>query len=218
MLGWGEFITALVVFFASHAIPVRPAVKGAIVGRIGARGFSLAYSALSVFMLSWLIVAAGRAPNVTLWSWSPWQPWVPFIVNAVAMVILALGTARPNPLSFGGARNARFDPKHPGIVGWMRHPLLVAIGLWAAAHIVPNGDLAHVILFAIFLGFAWAGTKMIDRRKHRQMGALWERLTQTVRRIEVTPGGLVRVAVGLGLYGLVLWLHSPVIGVSPLPW
>lgn len=217
MTGWEEFIAAFVVFFASHAIPVRPGVKGAIVRLIGARGFSLAYSALSILVLAWLIVAAGRAPHVMLWPWAAWQPWVPFLVNAVAMVILTLGAARPNPLSFGGTCNDEFDPEHPGIVGWMRHPLLVAIGLWAAAHMVPNGDLAHVFLFATFFAFAILGMKMIDRRKRRQMGVEWERLTNSARRIEITPGGIVRIAFGLGLYGLVLWLHSPVIGVSPLP-
>lgn len=217
MKDWLEVITAFAVFFASHAIPVRPRLKGWFTARVGARGFSLGYSALSVAVLTWLIVAAGRAPHVMLWPWASWQLWVPVIANAFAMVILALAAARPNPLSFGGARNAGFDPAHPGIVGWMRHPLLVAIGLWAGAHIVPNGDLAHVLLFGTFLAFALIGMKNIDRRKQRQMGTEWDRLTQTARRIEITPGGLVRVCIGLGLYGLVLWLHEPVIGVSPLP-
>lgn len=217
MLGWAEYLAAFIAFFASHAIPVRPAVKGAIGARIGAPGFTLAYSALSIAVLTWLIGAAGRAPIVTLWPFSPWQIWVPLIANAAALVILALGTARPNPLSFGGAQNDRFDPSNPGIVGCMRHPLLVAIGLWAGAHIVPNGDLAHVVLFATFLGFAVLGTRLIDRRKLRMMGPEWARLTKTARRVEITPGGVVRIGVGLGLYALVLWLHAPVIGVSPLP-
>lgn len=217
MADWIELIAAFAVFFASHAIPVRPPIKSAIVARIGARGFTWAYSALSIAVLTWLIVAAGRAPQVLLWPWAPWQLWVPVIVNAIAMVILTLGTARPNPLSFGGTHNDRFDPAHPGIVGWLRHPLLVAIGLWAAAHLVPNGDLAHVLLFGTFLAFAILGMKIIDRRKQRLMGAEWARLTQTARVIEITPGGLLRIAIGLGLYGLVLWLHAPVIGVSPLP-
>ncbi len=59
--------------------------------------------------------------------------------------------------------------------------------------------------------------KIIDRRKRRLMGAEWDRLTKTARRVDITPGGLVRVAIGLGLYGLLLWLHTPVIGVSPYP-
>lgn len=217
MTDWLSFIAAFLAFFASHAIPVRPAVKSRLVRWVGARGFSLAYSALSVAVLAWLIVAAGRAPYVELWPRAPWQAWVPLIALAGGSVILALAIGRPNPLSFGGARNAEFDPEHAGIVGWMRHPLLVAIGLWAGAHLVPNGDLAHAILFGTFLGFAVLGMRMIDRRKRRQLGDEWVRLARTARRIEITPGGVVRVGLGLGLWALLLWLHVPVIGMSPLP-
>ena len=216
-MGWLEYILAFAAFFATHAIPVRPPVKARIVARIGARGFSLAYSALSVAVLAWLIGAAGRAPYVEIWPRAPWQSWVPFGANALAAVIIALAVARPNPLSFGGARNAEFDPNHAGIVGWVRHPLLAAIALWAGAHLLPNGDLAHVILFGTFLGFALLGMKMIDRRKRRQLGTAWARLAHTPRRVEITPGGLVRVAAGLALWWGLMLLHGPVIGFSPWP-
>jgi len=217
MTGWLELILAFAFFFASHAIPIRPPIKACVVAQIGTRGFTLAYSALSVVALGWLIIAAARAPFVELWPRAPWQIWVPFLGNAVAAIVIALGVARPNPLSFGGSRNGEFDPNLAGIVGWLRHPLLAAIGLWAAAHIVPNGDLAHVLLFGTFLAFALLGMKIIDRRKRRQLGADWSGLTQTARRVEITPGGLGRVVAGLGAWWLLLLLHGPVIGVSPWP-
>lgn len=217
MTDWLEYVAAFVVFFASHAIPVRPPVKAWLVARIGRRGFSLAYSALSVAALAWLIAAAGRAPFVELWPRAPWQAWVPFVAAALAAIIITLAIGRPNPLSFGGARNDQFDPDHAGIVGWLRHPLLAAIGLWAAAHILPNGDLAHVLLFGTFLGFAVLGMKMIDRRKRRQLGADWDRLAQTTRRLRITPAGLLRVAAGLAAWWGLMLLHTPVIGFSPWP-
>ncbi len=68
MSGWGEFISAFAVFLLSHAIPVRPAVKGWVVARIGARGFTIGYSVLSTAILVWLIGAAGRAPFVVVWG------------------------------------------------------------------------------------------------------------------------------------------------------
>ena len=64
-------------------------------------------------------------------------------------LILALSIARPNPFSFGGAQNARFDPARPGIVRWVRHPILLSLALWAGLHLLPNGDLSHVILFGV---------------------------------------------------------------------
>lgn len=102
MPGWTEFIMACAAFFLSHAIPVRPAIKGAIVARIGARGFSLAFSVLSILALGWVIVAAGRAPVVDLWPLTPVLRWIALALMLVASVILALAIGRPNPFSFGG--------------------------------------------------------------------------------------------------------------------
>jgi hypothetical protein len=94
--------------------------------------------------------------------------------------ILASSIARPNPFSFGGAGNDRFDQRQPGIVRWSPHPLLLALALWAAAHVVPNGDQAHVILFGTFTAFAILGDRLIDRRKRREIWAEWQRLRAAV--------------------------------------
>ncbi|MCK8485046.1 NnrU family protein [Aliiroseovarius sp. S2029] len=217
MTGWGAYFLAFLVFFLTHSIPVRPAVKSQLVGVLGPRGFTLAYSALSIAVLALVIVAAGRAPDVTLWHWEPWQNHVTLTVMFLVCVIAALALGRPNPLSFGGAQNDRFDPDHPGLIGWMRHPLLVALFLWAFGHMVPNGNLAHVILFVVFAGFALLGMWIIDRRKKRILGPdEWSRLADTRREIAVTPNGLIRVGIAVAFYALLLWLHGPVIGVEPL--
>ena len=113
-MGCFEFSLAYVVFFLSHSLPVRPPLRPWLQARLGVSGFTLAYSALSLAALAWLIVAAGRAPHVTLWDWAPWQVHVPLTVMGPVCLILALSIGRPNPFSFGGARNDRFDPARPG--------------------------------------------------------------------------------------------------------
>ncbi|HFQ15379.1 MAG TPA: NnrU family protein [Rhodobacteraceae bacterium] len=205
------------VFFASHRLPVMPRVKARLVGVLGGWGFTAAYSAMSAGLLSWIIVAAGRAPYVELWPHQGWMNLVTLALMAVASVIFALALGRPNPLSFGGMHSERFDPDRPGLIGWMRHPLLVVLGLWSAAHILPNGDLAHVIMFGLFLGFSFMGMKIIDRRKRRLLGeADWARLAATRRELRITTPGIARVLAGLALFALLLTLHPGVIGVDPL--
>lgn len=218
-MGWLEFATAYVVFFLSHSLPVRPPLRPWLRARLGASGFTLAYSALSLLVLAWLIVAAGRAPQLILWDWAPWQILVPLIVMGPVSLILALAIGRPNPFSFGGARNALFDPASPGIVRWSRHPLLLALALWAGAHVVPNGDLAHVILFGTFAGFALLGGRLIDRRKRREMGAEWHRLRRAVAGAPRVPDrvAVARLSAGVALYATLIWLHPLLFGVSPLP-
>ena len=221
-MGWLEFAAAYAAFFVSHSLPVRPPFRPVLQAVLGPRGFTLAYSALSLVVLVWLIGAAGRAPFVPLWDWAPWQLSVPLVAMLPVCLILALAIARPNPFSFGGARNDLFDPANPGIIRLHRHPLLLALALLAAAHAVPNGDLAHLILFGTFAVFAVLGMRLVDRRRQREMGPSWQDLRNAVARTPLWPPSLtrdhaMRLALGLLLYASLIWLHPAVIGVSPLP-
>lgn len=216
-MAWLVFATAFAAFLLTHTIPLRPTIRSRLRQALGRRGFTLAYSALSLAALGWLIAAAGRAPHVPLWNWSPWQHFVPLVVMLPVCLILSLALARPNPFSFGGAWNESFDPARPGIVRLHRHPLLLALVLWAAAHVVPNGNLAHVILFGTFAGFAMLGQPLIDRRKRREMGADWDRIRAEIRRAPPLPLPASRVAAGLALYLLLIGAHPRLFGVSPLP-
>ena len=69
----------------------------------------LADSALSLGLLYWLIVAAGRAPYAELWPQEPWMRW---LVNlAMPLAVLAAATG--------------------GMAG-----LMAAFTLWAGAHLL----------------------------------------------------------------------------------
>ncbi|MFB9149896.1 NnrU family protein [Roseovarius ramblicola] len=219
-MAWGEFALAFLAFFLTHSVPIRPPVRPWLVTRLGHAGFGLAYSALSLGVLAWLIGAAGRAPYLPLWPWAPWQTHLVLTVMGPVCLILAFAIARPNPFSFGGAGNARFDPARPGLVRLTRHPLLAALALWAGAHLLVNGDLAHAMLFGTFAGFALLGMRLIDRRRQREMGAAWSRLDAARRsslpRPMSWPGVGLRLLLGVGLYAGLLWLHPWLIGVNPL--
>lgn len=221
-MGWDEYALAFAAFFLTHSVPIRPPVRPWLVARLGSAGFGIAYSALSLGMLAWLIGTAERAPYIPLWPWAPWQNHVVLTVMLPVCLILALSIARPNPFSFGSARNESFDPARPGIVRLTRHPLLLALGLWAGAHLLANGDLAHAILFGTFAGFALIGMRLVDRRRQREMGATWDRLETARQQAPFLqppvswPGATIRFALGIGLYGALLWLHPKLFGVSPV--
>ncbi|SMX50984.1 NnrU protein [Actibacterium lipolyticum] len=222
MMGWLEFALTWIAFFVTHSIPLRPPVRPWFQARLGRRGFSIAYSLLSLAALAWLIGAAGRAPFVPLWDWAPWQGHVTLVIMLLVCLILTLAIGRPNPFSFGGARNERFDPQRPGIIRVIRHPLLVALALWAAAHVVPNGDLAHVLLFGVFATFAALGGRLVDQRRQREMGPEWQCLHDAVTASSgnVIPASWtaasVRLVAGVALFGGLIWAHPWLFGVSPL--
>ncbi len=218
--GWTNYAAAFAVFFASHIVLVRPPVRPWLVTALTQRGFTAAYSVLSLAILWWLIEAAQAAPYVELWAWAPWQNWVPIVTMLPVCLILAFGLGIPNPFSFGGTHNDRFDPQRPGIVRWIRHPILAALFLWSAAHMVPNGNLAHVILFGAFAIFSLLGMKLIDRRRQREMGADWSRLLeasrQSAREGKVPFGNtILRLALGILIYAAISHLHPFFAGVDP---
>lgn len=216
MTGWIEFAAAFAAFFLSHSLPLRPFVRTRAESWLGGRGFTLAYSMLSLAVLVWLIVAAGRAPYVELWPRQTWQTHVTLLLMLPVSLILGLSLGRPNPLSFGG-RSTGFDPDRPGIVGLLRHPVLAALGLWGIAHMIPNGDLAHVLLFGVFTLFAFTGQWLVDRRKRRDLGPeRWQSLVDRVADAKLTLEPM-RLLSGVAIYVALIALHPPVIGVSPLP-
>ncbi|MDX8350686.1 NnrU family protein [Cognatiyoonia sp. IB215446] len=222
-MAWAGFIVAFIAFFVTHSLPVRPPLRPILVRALGPRGFGLAYGALSLGALTWLIIAAGQAPFVPLWSWAPWQNGVALILMGLSCIIFSLGLGRPNPFSFGGAQNYLFDPQRPGIVRLTRHPLLTALAVWALAHLIPNGDLAHVILFGVFAGFASFGGLLVDRRKRREMGQGWQMLKDDMGRqahavafMSAPVSDALRIVVAGFVYVGLLWLHPRVIGVNPI--
>lgn len=231
--GWLEMAIAFVLFLASHGLPARPAVRGRLVAALGGAGYLAVYSIVSLLALGWLIVAAGRAPYVEIWAFAPWQLWAPNLAMPPVCLLVAFGIAAPNPLSFGGRALQRFDPDQPGIAGITRHPLLWALVLWSASHLLPNGDLAHLLLFGGFAVFAVLGMLAIDRRLKRMLGETeWARLA---RRTSLVPFAaladsrwrpsavsidaefMMRLLAGAAIYLTFSLLHAPVIGVSPFP-
>lgn len=65
-MDWLEFTAAFAAFFLTHSVPLRPGLRHRLQHALGRRGFTLAYSVLSLTALGWLIAAASRTPFVPL--------------------------------------------------------------------------------------------------------------------------------------------------------
>lgn len=227
-MGWAEFAVAMIAFIASHRLPALGGLRARLERALGRGGYIALFSVISTALLFWVIFAAGRAPFVPLWDQAPWQRWAVNLAMPVALALAVFGTAAPNPFAFEG-RAAGFDPDHPGIAGVTRQPLLWALAIWAGVHLVANGDLAHVILFGLFLAFALAGLGIVERRGRAAMGAAaWDRAARRTglwplaalaagRWRPTAPPPLARLALWALAWWLVWELHEPVIGVSPAP-
>jgi uncharacterized membrane protein len=87
----------------------------------------------------------------------------------------------------------------------LKHPMLAGIKLWAATHLLANGDLGSILLFGSFL--AWAVFDRISLKHRTDAGAP-----------PIPVGGpgndLIAIAVGIVAYlALAFAFHPVVIGV-----
>jgi uncharacterized membrane protein len=89
-------------------------------------------------------------------------------------------------------------PKKGRLLAGMRHPMLTGFALWAAAHILVNGDLPSFILFGGLLAWALISMALINRAEPD-----W-----TPR----TPGPIAKdaifLAASLVLTVLIGWVHG----------
>lgn len=226
-MDWLEFGFALALFLVSHRLPALLGIKDSLIARFGRRAYGLAYSVLSLALFAWVIAAAGRAPFVPLWDQQGWMRWLVNLTMPAVFLVGGLAVAAPNPFAFEG-RKQGFDPAHPGIAGLTRQPLLWAMAFWASAHLVANGDLAHVILFGAMLALTLSGIALMERRSRRGLGRDWPPLAAHTALI---PGAALlsgrwrprfrppwrRLAVALLIWAPAFHLHEPLIGLWPGP-
>lgn len=229
LTGWGELLAALAAFLLTHAVPARPLIRSRLVAWAGLRAYLIGYSALSILVLGWLIAAAASAPYLELWPREDWQTLVPIAAMPFASVLAVFALTSPNPLSFGPRLSAPFDPARPGVAGLVRHPLLWATLVWSVAHVVPNGDLSHVVMFGLFAMLSVGGMVMLDRRKQRSLGiAAWRRLAGKTSNLPLaslargwrptlTSGGALRFVGGIAVYAGLLATHGLFTGIPLLP-
>lgn len=221
-MDWLNFTLALAAFFGSHLVMAVPWIKARLKSVLGQKGYDAVYRTLATAVLVWVLIAAHYAPHLYIWYQRPWMRWVANIAMPVSILLAVLALGAPNPLSFGG-RKTGFDPERPGIAGFVRHPLLWSLFLWAAAHVLVNGDVAHVILFGSLAFFCLLGMPVLDRRRQRELGhAEWCRLSAHTSNLPHLrwPGHLplLRLAIALIMWAAIIAAHPYVIGVSPLPF
>jgi uncharacterized membrane protein len=146
-----------------------------------------------------LVSAAGL--GLIIWGWMLYRPGAPQLYDPPAWGRhVALLLVWPAFILLAGAN---------GPVGrikaTVRHPMLIGIILWSAAHLLANGDQASVLLFGGFLAFGVAD------------------LISALRRNEPAPvankplADVIMVVAGTAFYALfLLVLHKILFGVSPL--
>ncbi len=223
-----SLVLAAVAFIGIHLGVSGTAARNRLVARIGLRGYTAAFSVASVAAMVWLVSAYNAAPYYPTWGRLEW--WKPFQIALMlpAFLLVVIGLTTPNPTSVAQEALAGQPPQ--GIVRITRHPFLVGVALWAALHLVGNGDAASLAFFAALAIVAAAGTVSIDAKRRRALGSRgWDgfasrtsilpfaAILQRRNTLALDEMGWWRPAAGCAAYALMLGGHAHIVGVSPWP-
>jgi uncharacterized membrane protein len=188
-------VVGLAVFLGVHSVSiVAPEWRSATVARMGERPWKGVYSVASAIGLVLIVVGYGMARRDPVVLYTP-----PLALRHLALVVML----PVFPLLFAAYLPGR-------IRAAAKHPFLLAVKIWAFAHLLANGTLADVLLFGAFLAWAVADRISVKRRPAAQ--------THEVPAASPSPANdAIALVGGLVVYAVVLlWAHRWIVGVSPL--
>ncbi len=220
-----------IAFCGSHVALSSTALRGALRDQLGERGFLALYSLVAIVTFAWFVGAYVKAPTIPLWETPRWVALVPIAVMPLATILLVAGYTTRNPTAVGMERWAADDDPAPGVLRVTRHPVMWAVGLWAASHLAANGELASLVFFGAMALLALGGAALIDRKKRLALGSNWPRLaaiTSNLPFAALIAGrtglrwreiGVLRLAAGLLLYAVLFRAHAIFTGAPVMaPW
>lgn len=187
-------ILGIILFLATHLIRVvAPGFRLSMTDRFGLTGWRVINSALSLLSLIVLIWGYATAPVINVWFPPMGMNHLTITLMLIAMICLVAG----------------FLPAGH-IATKTKHPIVLSIKIWAAAHLFANGDLASILLFGSLL--AWGVVLRINYKRRQRAGDL------ELKPFVSARFDAIAVVLGLALWALITFkLHELLIGVAPLP-
>lgn len=161
--------------------------------RLGEGVWKAVYSLVSVIGFVLIIWGYGLARQAPVVLWQPLPVGAKHLASLLTLVAFVLLAAAYVP------RN--------GLKARLRHPMVLAVKIWALAHLISNNTLADLALFGGFL--VWS---VFSFRAARQR----DRAQGTRYPAGTAMGTALTVVLGLGLWAVfAFWAHGAWIGVRP---
>lgn len=186
-------ILGLILFLGIHSVSiVAPAARDRWAGVLGEWPWKALYSLVAIAGLVLVVRGYSHARLDPTVLYTP--PAVLAHLNMLLMLIVFpafLATYLPGRIS--------------ALLG---QPTLVAVKVWAIAHLLVNGTLSDIVLFGSFLAWAVADRISLKRRTPRPIP----------RAPASAMNDVIVIVLGLALYvGFAFWAHPRWIGVPVMP-
>jgi uncharacterized membrane protein len=228
-----SLLAAAAFFVLLHLLVSGTRLRDALSGAIGEGPYMGLFSLASIGGLAWLGLAFATsrtaAWNLAYWDPTPTTRYVQIVLQLVALLLIVPGLTTPNPTSV--RQESALD--RPDVVRGMlritRHPFLWGVAIWAAGHLLVNGERASIVLFGSLLVLALFGTASIDAKRRRALGETWDAFaaqTSNVpfgailsggQRLSLGEIGWWRVLLAVAVWAALLYGHPFLFGVPALP-
>jgi uncharacterized membrane protein len=177
-------LVGLILFLGIHLVPVVPALRAALAGRLGELRYKGTFTLVSALGLVLIVVGYAFAGERTP-VFAPWpaaRAIAPYAMM-VSFVLFAAANMR------GHLRRI------------VRHPMLLGLGIWATVHLLANGDRTGTVLFGAFLAYALVDlVSAIGRGAVKTFDPVWKH-------------DVIAIVGGVGLALLVMTFHRVLFGV-----
>ena len=225
-------VAAAATFLLIHLLVSGTRLRDAATGAIGQGPYMGLFSLASLGVLVWMGFAYGAArggQNAVFWSATPVTKWIQLGVTLLAFLLIVPGLMTPNPTSVRQEGALDRPDAVKGVLRITRHPFLWGVALWAAGHLMVNGDAASIVLFGSLLVLAVLGTQSIDAKRKRALGEKWDafaRATSSVPFAAIVQGrqslrlgeiGSIRIGLAVIIWAALVAAHPTLFGGSPLP-
>ena len=124
------------IFIGTHLIPAFGDTRAQLVKKLSISGYRLLFTALSILGLGAMIWGKTQAPFIDAWSPPAWGRDAALVIMLPSIILLSVAKLPTNI--------KRYTP----------HPMLWGFALWSCAHLLANGDLASVLIFASIGGYS----------------------------------------------------------------
>lgn len=181
------FIFGLIAFFATHLwTGLARGPRDALKARLGDMGYRGLYSLVAAAGFALIIIGWRSADASQLYTPPSWGRHVAYLLMFFALTALA----------------AAYLPKGK-IAATLKHPMLAGIKLWAFAHLLANGEVRSVILFATFLAYG-----VVDRVAAKRRGAALPQAGPAINDLIVLVVGAAAWA------GIFFFAHRYITGIA----
>ena len=222
-----SLIFAAVAWVLLHLGVSGTVLRTRLVEVLGAGTFRVVFSLASVAVIYWIATSYGRAGAVrVLWTSPHWLIVACMLLMLPALLLLVGSVTVRNPTMVGGKHALATNDAARGILRVVRHPMLWAFAIWAAAHLIMFGTLGGVVFFGAFLVVALAGMPSLDAKIGKRNTQGWAAFVQATSNIPfaaIAQGrnrfvfaeiGVWRIAIAIFAWFGLIALHPLVYGTQ----